>query len=103
MLLRRYKGPAAPSIVVGSFFSFRRWNHSGVVLEWVAWDGVGIRDSPTGSVNSVVADVKRELVNTDGAAKDYGFAMKPQELTAIKSKSEAFRAELSESRRIRSV
>ncbi|KAL4948746.1 Hydantoinase/oxoprolinase-domain-containing protein [Aspergillus filifer] len=66
----------------------------GDLLEWVTWGGGGLGDPYTRPAEKVALEVRRKLVTIEGARKNYGVVVKPEDLSVDEAATEALRKEL---------
>lgn len=70
----------------------------GDLLEWVTWGGGGFGDPLTRPAEKVALEVHQKLVTFEGAKKNYGVIVDPEDFSVKASETEALRAEIKASR-----
>ncbi|KAE8164571.1 Hydantoinase/oxoprolinase-domain-containing protein [Aspergillus tamarii] len=68
------------------------------LLEWVTWGGGGLGDPLTRPAERVALEIRRRLVTIDGARKNYGVVVNPDDLSVCEEETVALRESMKEDR-----
>jgi 5-oxoprolinase (ATP-hydrolysing) len=66
----------------------------GDVLEWITWGGGGLGDPLTRPASIVAKEVHQRLVTFDGAARNYGVVVKPDDFSINEGATEELRQKM---------